>query len=168
MEANYMENSGAGQFPEFSWTSGRIPDLITLKGPEFRNRKKKKRGSCLCLRTIPGEQIRREMSAEGRCLGPGGQFLWAPQHPEQLILCHSHPLAFCSKFSSSRNTFSRYLYRNTFSSDTTKTRWLGRTQIPTTATGLEDITDTLYLPHLWLILNSLSARTSSILGDLYT
>lgn len=42
MEANYMENSGAGQFPELSWTSGRIPDLITLKGPEFGNRKKKK------------------------------------------------------------------------------------------------------------------------------
>lgn len=111
-----MENSGAGQFPELSWTSGRIPDLITLKEPAFDNRKKKEnRGSCLCLRKIPGEQIRCEMSAEGRCLVPGGQFLWAPQHPEWLILCHSHPLASCSKFSSSINTFSRYLYRNIFS-----------------------------------------------------
>ena len=116
MEAKYMENSGAGQFPELSWTSGRIPDLITLKEPAFGNRKKKEnRGSCLCLRKIPGEQIRCEMSAEGRCLLPGGQFLWAPQHPEWLILCHSHPRASCSKFSSSINTFSRYLYRNIFS-----------------------------------------------------
>lgn len=51
MEANYMENSGAGQFPELSCTSEKIPDLITLKEPEFGNRKKKEnRGSCLCLR----------------------------------------------------------------------------------------------------------------------
>lgn len=40
-----MENSGAGQFPELSWTSGRKSDLITRQGPIFG----RKKGRKLCV-----------------------------------------------------------------------------------------------------------------------
>lgn len=121
MEANYMENSGAGQF-QSCLEPVRGYHISLPEGTRvWQQKEKENRGSCLCLK-IPGEQIRCEMSSRGG--EPGGQFLWAPHSIQNSLFCatHTHLLPVVS-LAHLEIPLLRYLYEeNTFSKDTTKTR----------------------------------------------
>lgn len=95
MGANYMENSGAGQFPELSWTSGRKPDLITQQGPIF-GREKGRKLSVVKDNSWRANQkwdVSRYWQLREDASGLEGNFVGALQHPVQPILCiHIHLL----------------------------------------------------------------------------